>query len=380
MKDNKAKRLADNRQTVTALFTGGKTAAEIGREFGCSRSYVSQMLREWRVDTGRRSVSAEAKAEIVRLAGEGVNSRQAAIRVGVSQSYAAKIMKENGVFVNHKRRNGDPLEWHRDEIIRLYVEEGWGVDRIGTKYGANGGTVLQFLRRRGVQIRPLRHYAHPVDESFFDSIDTPEKAYVLGLWMADGSVSTKPNISLAMTDGDAVRKAAACLKYGGPIKVLPPRGKMKHEQYQIRIGSRRLVDALTRLGCVPRKSWSAKFPAGDLVDPSLHPHLVRGWFDGDGAMYRHSAKTGRSYWTWFVCGTKDACEGIHAAVLAATGVSCYLTASNPNSESGHVTYKCVTMSDEKIKNICDWMYRGSTVHMDRKHDRYREFLAGYQGA
>lgn len=47
-------------------------------------------------------------------------------------------------------------------------------------------TVLKYLRQNNVSIRNRASYKNSFNENYFENIDTQEKAYFLGLLMADG--------------------------------------------------------------------------------------------------------------------------------------------------------------------------------------------------
>ena len=91
------------------------------------------------------------------------------------------------------------LREHKDEVISLY-EQGLTAYRIGKIFNTHDMNVGVILRENNVQLRDKRdNRRYKFDEHYMDKIDTPEKAYILGLLYADGCNDKKYNrITLAL--------------------------------------------------------------------------------------------------------------------------------------------------------------------------------------
>src|SRR4051812_9808472 len=118
---------------------------------------------------------------------------------------------------------------------------------------------------------------HFFNESYFNSIDTEDKAYWLGFIAADGNVQfTAKNkclsIGLKFSDKTHLEKFALCLNYNGPISTNRTIAK-------ITLYSAQLTKDLATHGILPRKSFNVKPWSGS---PYLLKHYWRGVFDGDG--------------------------------------------------------------------------------------------------
>ncbi len=122
------------------------------------------------------------------------------------------------------------------------------------------------------------------NEDFF-KVWTPEMAYVLGFFAADGNLTLgkRGNHFLEFTSCDLeiiekIRKVMGCAH-----KISMRNRSVKWKiSYRIQIGSKNMFNDLTRLGLTPNKSKSLILP----VIPIDHlTHFLRGYFDGDGNVW-----------------------------------------------------------------------------------------------
>jgi DNA-binding transcriptional regulator WhiA len=135
-------------------------------------------------------------------------------------------------------------------------------------------------------------FKYKMDESYFDEVDSAEKAYVLGWFYSDGNVTEQGRfrIELAETDGYILKWIKKQLKYTGPLYNKPARNGSK-PQVSLCINRKRVADKLIALGCSPRKAHIVEFPTEEIVPRQFLSHFLRGMFDGDGSVgWRESRK------------------------------------------------------------------------------------------
>ncbi len=134
---------------------------------------------------------------------------------------------------------------------------------------------------------------HDYDRSFFDKIDTEEKAYVLGLIYADGCNVKHPttgelSITQIERDVDILYKVKEAIKSTYPIieqkNYLGGDGK----SFEFYIYGKQLKEQLDKLGVVHNKSLVLSFPT--FISDDLMPHFIRGYFDGDGSVWNGKRK------------------------------------------------------------------------------------------
>ena len=165
-----------------------------------------------------------------------------------------------------------------------------------------------------------------LNHSFFKKW-SPEMAYVLGFFAADGSMLENKRggkfIEFSITDRIVLDRIRAVIGSSHKITKRPSRSPKWKDIYRIQIGSREWFADLTRLGFTQHKSNTLRFPK---VPKKYLGDFVRGYFDGDGCVYFKKLKyADRKYKRWvalslFTSGSRDFLEMLHE-VLKSFGVT-----------------------------------------------------------
>ncbi len=112
---------------------------------------------------------------------------------------------------------------------------------------------------------------------------TPDMAYVLGFFAADGYLTLNRRGGqfwcIQITDKDLLQSIRAVLQSKHKISERLGRGK---PLYRLQIGSVEMCSDLRRLGFKERKADSMSIPN---VPQKYLPHFTRGYFDGDGNIW-----------------------------------------------------------------------------------------------
>ena len=135
-----------------------------------------------------------------------------------------------------------------------------------------------------------------INDNYFESINTPLKAYILGFIYADGWViydEEKSNyeFGIMLQKSDKYVLEMIDNELGGTNLIIynPPRvsiieGKQAHsnEAYTLRVFSKKIVKDLISNGIEPNKSKKDIYP---IVSTELFFDFLRGYVDGDGCFY-----------------------------------------------------------------------------------------------
>lgn len=215
-------------------------------------------------------------------------------------------------------------------------------------------------------------------EDYFSAIDTPMKAYLLGLLAADGNVyvnreRAEYKISLKLHRDDEVL-------VGRTRDELAPRVRLNYPRNQCRfeVCSQAMMHDLARYGIVPRKTWNLPWPAA-LPEDMAMPFLL-GYFDGDGTMISMPPRPEKGmhepYLIWHLVGHRDFLLDVRRRLLAWCGVE----VAPPRLPSADTSFLYrLSTSGEKAAAV-DRVLNASGLGLPRKHipgvwERYEARMA-----
>jgi len=152
------------------------------------------------------------------------------------------------------------------------------VKTICDKVGWNKGK-----KRAGLSTFRSPDESLPINEKYFQKIDTPEKSYWLGFLLGDGCVSnsshhntTRFALGLSQGDKEHVHKFAEAVESEHKITDHKNQGK---GETKISIANQKFINGLEKHGVTPEKTHNGGMSK---VSDKLKPHLVRGLYDADG--------------------------------------------------------------------------------------------------
>jgi len=229
---------------------------------------------------------------------------------------------------------------------------------LARKYHKRQSFVSSLLKSKGVKIRTSRHVDwlnYELDHEFFSKINTPQKAYLLGIMWSDGCVASISNtISLICNDLDLInffRKQIRCTK---KIYRNPNHSKAKTFSFC----SPRMKEDLLRLGCVPRKSLILKYP---VLPKALEKYFLLGLFDGDGCVTQS-----RQQLQAYFLGTIDVCKNIQR-FLTKNKIQ-----TNRLQKNGKIWRLRIT-GDENLKSLYSMFYTSPPFFLQRKKKAFENY-------
>lgn len=235
------------------------------------------------------------------------------------------------------------------------------------------------------------------NETFFEQLNTPEKAYILGFFYADGCNHDKSKIDdgynhqncISFTqleqDLDILVQIRECLSCNRPFKevIQKTNGKKK---YNLDIISNKMSNDLSKLGAVPAKSLVLTFP--NFIPDDLMPHFIRGYFDGDGCIWngkrkkmtvkddRHPGKTREKVVhnvKFTFTGSIPFITGLQEYLVSALGFKRNKLNTSGKAKSGtHCTMEYSGRG--QIKKLFDFMYKDATIYGSRKYNKFLEIF------
>lgn len=239
-------------------------------------------------------------------------------------------------------------------------------------YGYSGYCAQHARQKaRGVELHPLpgsRRYS--LNESFFDEVDTEEKAYWLGFITADGCVVNRKAVTINLSDVDSghLEKLSTSLSSDIPVRHLaapPPR----RPDGRFRTGpiarwdavSVHMVSSLVALGVTPRKSKTVIPWHGPA---HLMLHYWRGMVDGDGGMslFRCRPTAPKEQWRIYLAGSQRCVEEFGQW---ASGMCGSRAKSRRTQRTGGCWYWAVG-GNTMVRTVVAELYGDCSISLDRK--------------
>lgn len=169
--------------------------------------------------------------------------------------------------------------------------------------------------------------------TYFDVIDTAEKAYILGLIAADGNVSDRGTVTFGLQAKDADLVGFVRDRLASVARLHTAR---RDGFVSFALVDRTMAAGLAQWGVVPRKSRTLPWPSS--LGPMLRSFLL-GYFDGDGsACIARGRNPANEYPNWSVCsGSEQFLVYMKVFILDSTGVALEKIHHRPNSDLYQVT-------------------------------------------
>ena len=246
----------------------------------------------------------------------------------------------------------------KEKLFELYKTYKYTYKELAEMFNKTTSSISCLLNREGLKgKREFNHFRkYPIDQNFFDVIDTEGKAYFLGLLCADGcnhKNSTKVSMWLKESDRDILETFRLLLQPEKPLSYGIK--KVGSNQYGIQISNKRISDKLSELGCIPNKTFNLDFPSPDQVPEYLMKHYLRGFFDGDGWLGLKDISITAS--TLF-------CKKLYHYLLSNFKVETRLRAKGKVTE--------LIFRREGARIFLHWIYNNSNIKLKRKFQRYTE--------
>ena len=221
-----------------------------------------------------------------------------------------------------------------------------------------------------------------IRHDFFKNINTELQSYLLGFYVADGSIDEKRKtfrIHLSEKDHELVDLYKSIISpEARTYKILEHKttgrnGKeiTAHESYGVDISSSILVNDLINLNYGYKKTYSNLLLPK--MDDNLIRHFIRGYFDGDGCitgwMDYEKGKKDRFRYSFDICGkTKSLLNDILI----------YFRICNINVNMSYLSrddmFRIKTSSKEEVKKIYHFLYDNSNFYLSRKFNKFNYYV------
>lgn len=317
---------------------------------------------------GNAKISEDKYDEIVELYKNGLLQREIAEIYGVARMTINAILKKCGASElgpTFKSRKIIFSELEEKNICDMYLS-GMSSVKIGQVFNCKHKTIAKVLERNGIDRAGVGLRKYKLNEHYFDNIDTPNKAYILGFFYADGSNSeSKQTITMSLQEEDMDILETIRNEIGSerPLEFLDYSNKHDggynyKNQYRLLMFSKHMCETLRGKGMPPNKSLILKWPT--FLRDNLYSHFLRGYVDGDGHISPRSNFVGFLSTEDFCIGAKEYLENKLDIQCSITDASCH----NGITKNFNINRK------ENVLPFLSYIYQDAEMYLKRKFEVY----------
>lgn len=249
------------------------------------------------------------------------------------------------------------------EIIQLY-NDGYSIIELSKIFHKRESFVSNLLKNNNIVVRKNIEYIRKhfvIDEKYFENINSEDKAYFLGLIIADGSVHNYSGkyMKIALQEEDCKVLEILSNKIYGKMHLnwcSVPKKPHHKRQKVFTVNSEKIFDDLGKLFVIPRKTFVSRFPYQ--INENLYRYLIKGLSDGDGCI----TKSVKNY-RWALDGTYELLNFIKIYLKNELQIHSSL------SKLKNI-YQLNINGNLQVFKFLKWMYQDSTIHFDRKYQKF----------
>ena len=266
-----------------------------------------------------------------------------------------------------------------DEDYKEYILGNLKMKDVYEKYEVNQNAMDYFFAEKGyVKRSTLRKENIKID--IFNPVNTPEAAYILGFYIADGCLNgNKFVITLNEKDKEILEKIR---DYMSPItkliykkETINKQGIVSHPMYSFAFACKEIVSCLEDLGLGKNKTYLSK-SIKNVVPKELMWDFIRGYWDGDGCISssnvtKNVKETSYNYINigfTIISKDPDILNEMNEFFME-EGINTHVYPDNKGN------YLVGTHSKSEVEKIYNKLYTSSNLFMKRKRTKFNEIMA-----
>lgn len=208
------------------------------------------------------------------------------------------LANRNGYSKKVRKKNANAfLSFNKEKALIADYYLGLSCNELAHKYGfKTAKSVADILKKEGIDVWSTYidrvHSSVPHRHFSMKQINTPFKAYFLGLMATDGWVNEqRKSVSISLIDEDCISFLSENI--GCSYATFNKKKENHLPFHKIEMRNASLYDELVQHGVTPQKSKTLSIKNENIPD-ELYPYFIRGTLDGDGWI----RKDGREF---FIC-------------------------------------------------------------------------------
>lgn len=242
-----------------------------------------------------------------------------------------------------------------------FYQQGHSLKETASQFNVSYEIIKQNLLRFGYRTpSKILSYQRVTPITYFDIIDSHEKAYFLGFMFADGYISKSPygcsiGIALQLCDQYIIERLKECWNVNNKVGIYK-------NSCKISVTCQHMLETLKKLGIEFNKSHK-DFSIPKIPSEFLNSFIL-GYFDGDGCITIKS--TGYSV-TSICCNSKQFLIEVKTLLEANTIICRPIATESKKVNNLYILY--ISKKENQLK-FMDWVYKDSPIYLKRKYNKF----------
>lgn len=274
-----------------------------------------------------------------------------------------EAVKYNRICGERNFKKYKTLNLDLELCMRLYFDLNLPLYKIGMLYGVSDATIRNLFLAHNVPLKGHR-VGKNNNNSYFENINSEDRAYFLGLITADGNLYHVKHkgeylLQLSLTESDDYILKLFNKYADFKTELVTSHKEDKKPRSLLRASSKKIYHDLTELGLAPNKSHlELHMP---FISDELLSHYIRGYFDGDGIA---NSKGHIGF-----CGCYTLMNEIKRKLIFECNVRDNKVTYNKSNRIYYVQW----CSKKDIKSIFDYLYQNKKdLFLIRKYNKIKE--------
>lgn len=244
------------------------------------------------------------------------------------------------------------LDDEEDALRKYLYDKGLSDKEIAEKVGVSRPTINEWRKRRRLE---CNHSTRPVNDNFFNKINSGAKTYIIGFWIGDGFARRDSGhcIGFRQDEKNILMKIKNIMNSEHSIYE-------RTDGYELHIYSKKLFNGLS-------SHFDESITEGITQIPEFKEDFkndfLRGLFDADGCISldkkKHSSQVQFS-----ISGKKVLLENSKEILQGS------LNLNNVSVSKGNKTYQLKYSGNEQVPRIMNYLYKGSSIFLEWKRNKW----------
>lgn len=303
-----------------------------------------------------KRTNKEIESKVIDFYNLGNSMQVTALEFGISSTTVLRILQRNKISI---RTNGGIYKLPEQKIVDKY-KAGNSCTQIADEYNVTFHTISNILEKHHIDRNNIYHNLDLI-ENYWENIDSFDKAYFLGLLLADGNVyGNQVKIELSDKDDYILEKFSFYTKNTNKLIKVNRQNKGKFVAFSVK--REKWTNDLAKFGIIPNKTFIVELP---ILSENVMSHFIRGLIDGDGWISEKGKQIG-------FCGNEKCVTQLRDYLCSKLDIS-IPKIIHPDTNLWQITWH----KKNDIRTICEFIYKDKNdCFLKRKYDNYLKLIHG----